>query len=76
MVEAETLSPDAYHAPTVARSIVVRMWLGFQEDDVESLQQNYSGNDGVKHSLRAKLIPLLNPPKTIDTDCLSSDADE
>ena len=41
---------------------------------LESLQQNYSNNDGIEHGLRTELVSLLDPPKAVDTDSLSSDA--
>lgn len=43
---------------------------------LESLQQNYSDNDRIEHGLCTELVPLLNPPKAVDSDSLSSDAHE
>lgn len=43
---------------------------------LESLQQDNSDNDRIEHGLRTELVSLLDPPETVDTDCLGSDTDE
>lgn len=42
----------------------------------KNLQQNYAENDRIEHGLRTKLVSLLNPPETVDTNRLSCDADK
>lgn len=40
----------------------------------ESLQQDYSNDDGVEHGFCTELVSLLDPPKAVDADGLSGDA--